>query len=79
MIWKMWFEEKVGGEYFFGEGEYFFSMNNQRYGRWGMVRGEEALCCQVKTKIDQQLIFSWFLSDVLTGWTILLKSTPINQ
>jgi hypothetical protein len=43
MIWRMWLVENVGGEYCFGEGKYFFSVNKQRYGRWGMVRGEEVL------------------------------------
>jgi hypothetical protein len=33
------------------EGKYFFSVNNQRYGRWGKVRGEKVLCCQFKAKI----------------------------
>ncbi len=31
MIWRTWLVGKVGGEYCFGEGEYFFSLNNQRY------------------------------------------------
>jgi hypothetical protein len=48
----MWLVEKVGGEYCFGEGEYFFSVNNQRYGRGEMVREEEALCCHFKAKIN---------------------------
>jgi hypothetical protein len=54
-----------------------FSVYNQRFGGWGQVRGEEALCCQFKAKIDKKLIFSWFLPDVLTGWSILLKSQPM--
>jgi hypothetical protein len=52
MIWKMWLIEKVGEEYCLGEGEYVFSVNNQRYGRLEKVRGEEALCCQFKAKFD---------------------------
>jgi hypothetical protein len=52
MIWRTWLVEKVGGVYCLGEGEYFFSVNNQRYGSWGQVRGEEALCCQFKVKIN---------------------------
>jgi hypothetical protein len=39
-------------EYCLGEGEYLFSVNNQRYGRWWQVRGEEVLCCQFKAKIN---------------------------
>jgi hypothetical protein len=52
MIWRMGVVEKVGEEYCLGEGEYIFSVNNQRYGRWGKVRGEEALYCQFKSKIN---------------------------
>jgi hypothetical protein len=52
MIWRMWLVEKAGEEYCLGEGEFFFSVNNQRYGRWGKVIGEEMLCCQFKAKID---------------------------
>jgi hypothetical protein len=66
------------GILFFGV-ECLFSLINQRYGRWGMVRGEEVLCCQFKEKIVKQLLFSCILPEVLTGWTILLKSTLINQ
>jgi hypothetical protein len=75
----MWLVGKVGGEYCLGEWEYLFSVNNQRFGRWGQVRGEEMLCCQFKAKINYKFVFSWFLPDVLTGWPILQKSTPINQ
>jgi hypothetical protein len=39
MIWRMWLVEKVGGVYCLEKGEYFFSVNNQRYGRGGQVRG----------------------------------------
>jgi hypothetical protein len=53
MKWRMWLVEKVGEEYCLGEGEYFFSVNNQRYGRRGKVRGEEALYCQFKAKITK--------------------------
>jgi hypothetical protein len=56
MIWRMWLVDKVGEEYCLGEGEYIFSVNHQRYGRWGKVRGEEALCCQFKAKIDKNLL-----------------------
>jgi hypothetical protein len=52
MIWRTWLVEKLGEEYCLGEGEYFFSVNNQRYGRLGKVIGEEALCCQFKEKIN---------------------------
>ena len=52
MIWRTWLVEKVGGVYCLGEGEYFFSVNNQRYERSGKVTVEEALCCQFKSKID---------------------------
>ncbi len=79
MIWKTWLVEKVGEEYCLGEVKYVFSVNNQRYGRSWKVRGEEALCCQFKAKINQKLNFSWFLPDVLTGWPILPKSSLINQ
>jgi hypothetical protein len=79
MIWRMWLVEKVGGEYCLGEGEYVFSVNNQRYRRMWKVRGEEALCCQFKAKIDQKLVFSWFLPDMLTGWSILPKSSLMDQ
>jgi hypothetical protein len=48
----MWLVEKVDEEYCLREGEYFFRVNNQRYGRWEKVRGEEVLCCQFKAKID---------------------------
>jgi hypothetical protein len=52
MILRTWLVEKVGEEYCLGEREYFLSVNNQRYGRSGKVRGEEALCCQFNAKID---------------------------
>ncbi len=52
MIWRVWLVEKVGEEYCLGEGEYFLSVNNQRYGGWGQVREEEVLYCQFKAKID---------------------------
>jgi hypothetical protein len=38
----MCLEEKVGEEYCLKR-EYFFRVNIQRYGRWGKVKGEEAL------------------------------------
>ncbi len=66
------------GILFFG-GECCFSLINQRYGRWGMVRGEEALCCQFSGNIVEQLLFSCILPELLTGWTIPPKSTLINQ
>jgi hypothetical protein len=34
-----------------GDGKCFPCMN-QRFGGWGQVRGEEALCCQFKAKTD---------------------------
>jgi hypothetical protein len=52
MIWRMLLVKKVGGVYCLGKGEYFFSVNNQIYGRGGQVRGEEPLCCQFKALID---------------------------
>jgi hypothetical protein len=52
MIWRTWLVEKVSEEYCLGGGEYVFSVNNQRYGRSWKVRGEEALYCQFKAKID---------------------------
>jgi hypothetical protein len=52
MIWRAWLVEKVGEEFCLGEGKNFFSVNNHRYRRLGKVRGEEALCCQFKAKID---------------------------
>ncbi len=79
MIWRMWLVEKIDEEYCLGEGDYFLSVNNQRYGRLWKVREEEVLCCQFKAKIDQKLVFSWFLPDMLTGWPILPKSSLINQ
>ncbi len=79
MIWRTWLVEKVGEEYCLGDGEYIFSVNYQRYGRSWKVRGEEALCCQFKAEIDQKLVFSWFLPDVLIGWPILPISPLINQ
>ena len=64
MIWRSLLVEKVGKEYSLVEGEYFFIVNNQRYGRLGKVIGEEALCCQFKAKINYKLVFSQFLPDV---------------
>ncbi len=64
---------------FFGEDREYFPCTNQKFGEWGQVRGEEALHCHFKAKIDYKLVFSWFLPDMLTGWPILPKSTPINQ
>ncbi len=69
----------LGGQDFFEVDRECFPCINQRFGWWGQVREEEALCCQFKAKIDSKLVFSWFLPDVLTGWPILPKSTPINQ
>jgi hypothetical protein len=79
MFWRAWLVEKVGEEYCLGEGKYVLCVNNQRYGRSWKVRGEEVLRCQFKAKINQKLVFSWFLPDVLTGWPILPKSSLINQ
>ncbi len=76
---------KVNGDLFFrdrafwGGGGDCFPCINQRYGKLGQVRGEEALCCRFKAKIDKKLVSSWFLPDVLTGWPILPKSSLINQ
>ncbi len=56
--------EKVSGDFFEGQGFFFFGGGecfpciNQRFGGWGQVRGEEALCCQLKAKIDKKLVFS---------------------
>jgi hypothetical protein len=52
MIWRTWLVEKVGEGYCLMEREYFFRVNIQRYGGWGKVKGEEALCCQFKAKIN---------------------------
>ncbi len=77
---------KVSGDFFEVQGFFLgggdgecFPCTDQRFGGWGQVRGEEALHCQFKAKIDCKLIFSWFLPDVLTSWPILPKSTHINQ
>ncbi len=48
MIWRTWLVEKVGEEYCLGEGEYIFSVNNQRYGDRG--RSEEKRRCAVNSK-----------------------------
>ncbi len=41
-----------GQDFFFGGGGgECFSCINQRFGMWGQVRGEEALCCQFKANI----------------------------
>ncbi len=65
MIWRTWLVEKVGEEYCLGEGEYFFSVNNQRYGRWVKVRGEEVLCCRFKAKSTKNLCL---VGSFLTCW-----------
>ncbi len=58
---------------FFGGGRECFPCINPRFGGWGQVREEEVLCCQFKAKIDEKLVFSWFLPDVLIGRPILPK------
>ncbi len=51
-------EGKVSGIFFLRDRDFggvdrdCFPCMNQRYGRWGQVRGEEVLCCQFKPKID---------------------------
>jgi hypothetical protein len=57
MIWRMWLVEKVGEEYCLGEGEYFFSVNNQRYGRSGKVRGEEGDVLSIQSKNQLKTCF----------------------
>ncbi len=47
MISRTWLVEKVGEVYCLGEGEYFFSVNNQRNGRSGKVRKRH---CAVNSK-----------------------------
>jgi hypothetical protein len=41
----------LGGQDFFGGGECIPCIN-KRFGGWGKVREEEALCCQFKAKIN---------------------------
>jgi hypothetical protein len=43
----------------------------------GQSRGGAALSIQNENQI--KLIFSWFLPDLLTSWTILPKSPLINK
>ncbi len=65
MIWRTWLVRKVGGEYCLGEWEYVFSVNNQRYGRWG--RSEEKRRYAVDS--NQKLTKNWFLvCSFLTFW-----------
>ncbi len=79
---------KVSGDLFFGTGTFFlggggtgsaFLVQTKYLGDGG--RSDEKRCYAVnsKQKSTKNSFFSWFLPDVLTGWPILPKSTPINQ
>ncbi len=56
MICRTWLVKKLGGEYCFIGIKCFLSLINQRYGRWGMVRWEEALFVE---QLLFSCIFSW--------------------
>jgi hypothetical protein len=58
---------KVKGDYFLGTGIWggdgdCFPCINQRYGRWGQVRGEEVPCCQLQKSTKNLFLVGFFLT-----------------
>jgi hypothetical protein len=77
---------KVSGDFFLGTGILFggggrgvLSLYKPKIWEMGAGQRRKGAMLSIQSKNRPKLIFSWFLPDVLTGWTILLKFTPINQ